>query len=73
MRNCRAKQAAKQSISVEQKCDNLDKVISGLTIVELPVQLMIAIGPVCSPLSLEGRRGTGLWSMAWVGLEIWFL
>ena len=32
--------------------------------VELPVQINVAIGPVCCPLSLEGRRGTGLRSLA---------
>ena len=39
--------------------------------VELTVQINVAIGPVCRPLSLEGRRGTGLWTLAWVCLEIW--
>ena len=39
--------------------------------VELTVQINFAIGPVYRPLSLEGRRGTGLWSLAWVFVEIW--
>ena len=38
--------------------------------VELTVQINVDIGTVCRPLSMEGRQGTELWFMTWVGLEI---
>ena len=35
--------------------------------VELPVQINVAIGPVCRPLYLEGRRGTGFFGLGVLG------
>ena len=38
--------------------------------VELTVQINVAVGAVCRPLSMEGRQGTELWLMTWVVLAI---
>ena len=67
----RTKQTAKQFISIT-KC-NIEKDLRTHYSVELPVQINVAIGPVCHPLPLGWRRGTGLWSLAWVCVEIWLV